>query len=72
MSEAKTNTTPSPPNLLLVALVATLVAWLITIALAIIQGAPVSATPIICWWVCWALACIAFSDLGQRQAGGGQ
>jgi hypothetical protein len=72
MSEAKTNTTPSPPNLLLVALVATLVAWLITIALAIIQSAPVSATPIICWWVCWALACIAFSDLGQRQAGGGQ
>ena len=31
MSEAKTNTTPSAPNLLFIALMATLAVWLITI-----------------------------------------
>jgi hypothetical protein len=70
MSEANTTTTPSAPNLLIVALVATMVGWLITIATMLIHGGTVSATPIICWWVCWALACVAVSDLGQRRAGG--
>jgi hypothetical protein len=72
MSEANTTTNPSPPNLLLIALMATLAVWLITILTALIQGGAISATPIICWWVCWALACVATADLDQRQAGGGQ
>ena len=72
MSEATTTTTPSAPNLLFIALMATLAVWLITILTALIQGGAISATPIICWWVCWALACVAISDRDQRRAGGVQ
>jgi hypothetical protein len=70
MSEAKTTPITSTQNLLQVALFATLGVWLITIATALIQGGAISATPIICWWVCWALACVAMSDRDQRRAGG--
>jgi hypothetical protein len=68
----KINTTPSTPNLLFIALMGTLAVWLITILTALIQGGAISATPIICWWVCWALACVAISDRDKLQAGGGQ